>query len=202
MAGFNSPPFICLFVLIYNRLQAFRRVSPYQVFDIRKLVPQKGRAISLRNQIQPFKNTREMKKILFVLALMASMASMAYAGPRNGNPKVNTVCVLNEGMYGVNVSYATSGPLAVTLRFIDAPVVRVSLRNCDTGEYHMVSPGFAASTVTVPVAGYLGTWELAATCADGGSCNALFFIDNYPGGGNGGGTGNGDPDDQRPQLMP
>lgn len=143
-----------------------------------------------------------MKKILFVLSLMASMASLAYAGPRNGNPGVNTVCVMNTGMFGVNVSYATSGPLAFTLRFIDAPVTRVSLRNCDTGESHVVSPGYAATTVTIPVAGYLGMWEIAATTANGGVCSALFFVDNYPGGGNGGGTGNGDPDDQRPQLMP
>ena len=204
MAGFNSPPFICLFVLIYNRLQAFRRVSPYQVFDIRKLVPQEGRAISLRNKIQPFKNTGEMKKILLLLAfaIMASVSSVANAGPRNGNPGVNTVCVMNTGMFGVNVSYATSGPLAFTLRFIDAPVTRVSLRNCDTGESHVVSPGYAATTVTIPVAGYLGMWEIAATTANGGVCSALFFVDNYPAPGNGGGSSGADLNNQSQQRMP
>ena len=143
-----------------------------------------------------------MKKILFVLSLMASMASLAYAGPRNGNPGVNTVCVMNTGMFGVNVSYATSGPLAFTLRFIDAPVTRVSLRNCDTGESHVVSPGYAATTVTIPVAGYLGMWEIAATTANGGVCSALFFVDNYPAPGNGGGSSGADLNNQSQQRMP
>ena len=145
-----------------------------------------------------------MKKILLILALacMASAASVANAGPRNGKPGINTVCVMNDSMYGVNVSYDPFGAAAFTIYFTYQPVVQVSLSNCNTGEYHMVAPGYETGVVVIPVAGYLGTWELVARFANGGTCNVLFFVDNFPPSGNGGGSGHVNPDDQGPELMP
>ena len=91
-----------------------------------------------------------MKKILLILALacMASAVSVANAGPRN--PVINTVNVMNDSMYPVNVTFDPFGASAFTFRFPETPVAWFTLRNCNTGEYHFVSPGYALN-VTVPV---------------------------------------------------
>lgn len=142
-----------------------------------------------------------MKKILLILALacMASAVSVANAGPRN--PVINTVDVMNDSMYPVNVTFDPFGASAFTFRFPETPVAWFTLRNCNTGEYHFVSPGYALN-VTVPVSGYLGTWELVPHFTDGGTCNVLFFVDNYPSSGGGSGSGNIDPYDHELPLMP
>ena len=132
---------------------------------------------------------------------MASAASVANAGPRSGNPVINTLDVMNDSMYIVNVSCDPFGPAAFTIRFPETPVAWFSLRNYDTGESHVLSLGYAGA-VTVPVAGYLGTWELVPHFTDGGTCNVLFFVDNYPSGGSGSGSGNLDPYDHEFPLMP
>ena len=134
-----------------------------------------------------------MKKILLILALacMASAASVANAGPRNGNTGINTVDVMNDSMYIVNVSYDPFGATAFTICFPETPVAWFSLRNYVTGESHVLSLGYAGA-VTVPVAGYLGIWELVPHFTDGGTCNVYFFVDNYPS--NGGGADDGEVD--------
>lgn len=132
-----------------------------------------------------------MKKLLLILAaaVMASASFVANAG----KPGANSVFVLDSGMSSVSVSIDRVGPLAFTVSFLDEPVIRVFLHNLTTGEWEESYLGYPANTVVIPVASYLGLWEIQATFAGGGSFNAVFFVDNYPGGTGGGGSANSNP---------